>query len=678
MASLKEAAMVAALVVVLSSCSLTDQREQPPVVGGDSDGDMDTDGDSDDDVEMGGDGDADSDGESDSDADGDSDMDGDGDADEDSDEDTDDDVEVGCTGDEECDDEDDCTEDTCDADGVCHYDPVDADGDDYVDVLCSGDDCDDTNPTAYPGATELCDDADNDCDGEIDEGVNVCGGTCPITTNTPGSPCDGEDADLCEDDVYECDGLNATVCSTGDDNVEVCNGVDDDCNGVVDEGCPCSDGETRECGSDVGECETGLQTCDGTGTWGDCDGGVGPIDELCDEADNDCDGTVDEGDNACGGVCELVNRPGSPCDGDDSDLCADDTFECDGLNATVCSMGEDNVELCNGLDDDCDGATDEGGNACGGVCTLANAPETACDGADSDLCADDTFECDGLNETVCSVSEDDVEVCEGAIDEDCDGRVDEGCSCTNGATLPCGTDEGECVRGTQTCSGGRWSDCEGGVTPVDEGCNGRDDDCDGTVDEGANACGGVCSLTNVPGTACDGSDSDHCTDDEYECSGLNTTACSTSEDTLEVCDGAVDEDCDGEIDEGVLPSIGCRPDGVPLPPESGLWVLFCFPDSRRRDLWVGGQEDGGSVASGWSIACTTTSSSTLWCGVPPALATYDTIFFDVSADGTWTCPTSTPVVFNRGRQLCATEIRTDRSPVGVFWTHGTCYFSVRP
>lgn len=74
---------------------------------------------------------------------------------------------------------------------------------------------------------------------------------------------------------------------------EACNGLDDDCNGVVD------DGLAQQCGTDVGVCEYGSQTCQ-NGAWGECTGGIIPTTEACNELDDDCDGDADESE-----VCEL-------------------------------------------------------------------------------------------------------------------------------------------------------------------------------------------------------------------------------------------------------------------------------------------------------------------------------------------------------------------------------------
>jgi hypothetical protein len=159
--------------------------------------------------------------------------------------------------------------------------------------------------------------------------------------------------------------------------------------------------------------------------WTDCE----PPAEVCNGHDDDCDGTTDEGANPCGGACELANAPGVACDGSDADRCTDDSYGCSGLNATTCSAGADNPETCNSIDDDCDGTTDEGSNACGGACALANAPGVACDGSDADRCLDDEYECSGLNATTCSAGADDLDVCCIGTDRYADGTVNPANQC---------------------------------------------------------------------------------------------------------------------------------------------------------------------------------------------------------------------------------------------------------
>lgn len=101
--------------------------------------------------------------------------------------------------------------------------------------------------------------------------------------------------------------------------------------------------------------------------------------------------------------------------------------------------------------------------------------------------------------------------------------------CDEGDTRPCGsTDVGECTFGTETCTGGVWGACVGDVQAADEACpaDGKDQDCNGTDDDGDNSCGGVCTLSGEPSDWCDASgDPDTCPDDRYECDGLNAVDC---------------------------------------------------------------------------------------------------------------------------------------------------------
>jgi hypothetical protein len=119
-------------------------------------------------------------------------------------------------------------------------------------------------------------------------------------------------------------------------------------------------------GYNRGPCRAGTRTCTATGTWSSCSDAVAPITETCNDIDDDCDGVVDNStdhvrDNQCGGVC-TVTPPyiGSECDGPDADLCSEGHIACNGLNGTVCvETTPNNVEVCNGRDDDCNGVIDD-------------------------------------------------------------------------------------------------------------------------------------------------------------------------------------------------------------------------------------------------------------------------------------------------------------------------------
>ena len=94
--------------------------------------------------------------------------------------------------------------------------------------------------------------------------------------------------------------------------VETCgDGLDNNCNGQADEGCPCVSGAVQPCFTgppghrNVGACMDGYQRCSGvgpTGTWGACQGGLMPTAEVCDGTDNDCNGCVDDVAGCCGGL----------------------------------------------------------------------------------------------------------------------------------------------------------------------------------------------------------------------------------------------------------------------------------------------------------------------------------------------------------------------------------------
>jgi hypothetical protein len=159
---------------------------------------------------------------------------------------------------------------------------TDNDGDGYPveggGVFCSPVDCNDSNSTAYPGAPDIiCDGVDNNCDGTPDDAyVSVL--------------CDGSDSDFCAEGTTSCS-AGSIVCSdnTGS-TVETCNSIDDDCNGAVDDGIPSA---PTSCG--VGACaSTSALSCVGGSMVDSCVPGT-PSAEVCNGIDDDCDGAVDEG-----------------------------------------------------------------------------------------------------------------------------------------------------------------------------------------------------------------------------------------------------------------------------------------------------------------------------------------------------------------------------------------------
>jgi parallel beta-helix repeat protein len=121
-----------------------------------------------------------------------------------------------------------------------------------------------------PG-TETCNNLDDDCDGNIDD---IASGTSVETT--------------------KCGCYNGTSPTT-----EVFDGIDNDCNGQIDDGCVCNESETDTCGSNIGECSQGTKTCVNC-VWGECTGETGPFEEVCGNGlDDDCDGVIDEPQPNC-------------------------------------------------------------------------------------------------------------------------------------------------------------------------------------------------------------------------------------------------------------------------------------------------------------------------------------------------------------------------------------------
>ena len=133
--------------------------------------------------------------------------------------------------------------------------------------------------------------------------------------------------------------------------------------------------------------------------------------------------------------------------------------------------------------------------------------------------------------------------CDGK-DNDCDGMIDESCSCKNGMTQSCGKSTGACQQGTQTCTSGSWGSCTGKVGPDTEKCNNTDDDCDGQLDENLQQ--------NCPKQqgVCQGSTS-KCQNGSFpQCGPSHYGAEYQSQETK--CDGK-DNDCDGQTDEILCP-----------------------------------------------------------------------------------------------------------------------------
>jgi MYXO-CTERM domain-containing protein len=257
---------------------------------------------------------------------------------------------------------------------------------------------------------------------------------------------------------------------------------------------------------------------DGDGIGDACDNCSPTGPEVCDGEDNDCNGQVDDGDPGGGAVCDtgLANRCGPGVE-----HCIDGHVICDPIN-------DPNPEVCNGGDDDCDGAIDDFAEGVGMPCEAGEG-----------VCADAEFAC--INGAlVCQpVVEPGDEVCNGA-DDNCDGVADEG---NPGGGEACDTGlRGVCAAGNSVCRDGQVA-CDPLSQPGEEICDGLDNNCDGTVDEGF-AMAGACD-TGLPGVCAEG----HLSCDAAAECVPNTPA------SDEACDG-LDNDCDGSVDEDVVDAGG--------------------------------------------------------------------------------------------------------------------------
>jgi hypothetical protein len=329
------------------------------------------------------------------------------------------------------------------------------------------------------------------------------------------------------------------------------------------------------------------------------DSGGGDVDpacvasrEICNERDDDCDGVIDDGFELhtdpvncgrCGVVCSFANAmPLCSADHCRFTSCLAGFVDLDGLaqNGCECGITGDGTEICDGKDNDCDGTTDEGfdlrhdigncgacGQACGfehaaAACDLGTCRMIACDAGFVDLDRSPRNGC----EYACTPSNNGVEICDGA-DNDCDGVVDEADPRTGGACFPTGMVgcnpqtgicAGRCALGQFVCLPGGLT-CRGSVLPESESCDGKDNDCDGAIDEDfdfandprwCGGCGKACALANaISGCTAAACVVRSCRTGFVDLDGVAANGCeyACTIDGPEVCDGK-DNDCDGRTD----------------------------------------------------------------------------------------------------------------------------------
>ncbi len=456
--------------------------------------------------------------------------------------------------DNDCDGLIDCQDLDCASSPVCQPICTDKDGDGYYAQAGCGSavDCNDNDPTIYPGAPERCNNRDDDCDRVVDEGFDE--ENCTYTCQRQGYVWTGNGGDLncCGNDALEDDPYQVVE--------TLCDGHDNDCDGLVDEGCgtQCTDADGDGYAVEGGQC--GPIDCD------DTNASINPgAVEVCDnEVDDNCNGLVDCDDQQCSEdpACDFCTPYYDYFDYNDDALLngtdAQILLEIIVTNSTcpagkVCDVNGDGTlspadatrllliingdvlagEICDDLiDNDCDGLIDGDDPDCQGDCGDGIIqPGEQCDGSnwgpitgcvdfdsytggdlscDPVTCLFDVSQCVGGNSSgVCG---------DGVINsgEQCDGNPGDPvwdwgpiADCTafddfTGGALSCNPTT--CQFDTSQCVG--ESSCV---------------DADG---DGYNVTGGLCG--------------------PVDCDDMNA---SIHPGAVELCNG-VDDNCNGEIDEG--------------------------------------------------------------------------------------------------------------------------------
>ena len=316
--------------------------------------------------------------------------------------------------------------------------------------VSNGSDCDDSNANIYPAAEEICDNIDNDCNDQIDDGL---GELYYIDEDGDGFGDDSNTVEACQ----LRNGLSSVGGDCDDSDIDInpiqaeeCDNIDNNCDGSIDEGV------TIELYADVdgdgyGDEDALVQACENTSgfveEFGDCDDAniyINPaIPELCDGLDNDCDGTIDEEDSN-----DVIywyadgdgDGYGNPDDVQES--CSAPSgyvLNNEDCNDAISTVNPGNAEICDEVDNDCDGFVDDADNDIQNALTWYLDADTdgfgsaqfttlACNMPSGYI--DNASDCDDVSALIYPGA---TEICD-EVDNNCDGDIDDADSNTSYGT----------------------------------------------------------------------------------------------------------------------------------------------------------------------------------------------------------------------------------------------------